>query len=193
MLQVSSRVARAVLNRLLVVCRSEERALGRAASGLRGERRARLRQQESRRLTFQGDLCAGIVALGGRPETGRSLSARLLAAATGLGERLLGGRTESPYAACARATERTERAYAKALRVALPTDVHFGIERQHAEIEFDRRELRWLRHGGSLGRTPGAVVPLPVPVTAQRDEQALQTWAEDGGRPANGGSITRAP
>jgi hypothetical protein len=158
MSQVSPRATRAVLNRLLLACRSEERALGRAASGFLGERRARLRLQEARRLTFQDDLCAGIIALGGRPKTGRSFSARLLAAVGGIRERISGARTENAYAACARATERTERAYAKALRVALPTDVHFGVERQHAEVDFDRKELRWLRHGGTLGRAPGASV-----------------------------------
>jgi hypothetical protein len=186
MSQVSPRVARAVLNRLLIACRNEEGALGRAASALSGERRARLRQQASRRLTFQGDLCAGIVALGGRPETGRSPSARLLAAVSAVREGIFTARAGavSPYAACARATERTERAYAKALRVELPTDVRFGVERQHVEIAFDRKELRWLRHGGSLGRTPGTSIPLRVRDAAQEDEHALQIWAEDGGRPS---------
>jgi uncharacterized protein (TIGR02284 family) len=154
MSQVSPRVARAVLNRLLLACRIEERVLGRAASRMIGERRARLRLQESSRLAFQGELCAGIIALGGRPETGRSLSARLLAAVNGVRERVFAVPSEHPYAACARATERTERAYAKALSVALPSDVQLGIERQYAEVELDRNELRWLRHGaGASVRT----------------------------------------
>jgi hypothetical protein len=163
---VSPRAARAVLNRLLVACRIEERTLGRAASGLSGERKARLRIQEARRLTFQDELCGRIIALGGRPKTGRSLSARLLAAFNGIRERVFAAQTESPYAACARAAERTERAYARALRVALPADVHVEIERHHLEVDFDRKELRWLRHGGSLGPTPDgrlAVAPAGTP------------------------------
>jgi uncharacterized protein (TIGR02284 family) len=186
MSNVSPRTASAVLNRLLVVCRMEERALGRAASGLLGERKARLRVQEARRLTFQDDLCAGILALGGRPRTGRSMSARLSAAWSRVRERLYAVQTENPYAACSRATERTERAYAKALRVALPPDVHVGVERQHTEIEFDRKELRWLRHGGSLGPFPGASVSPSLPEVAKNDERALQTWGEDGGQLATG-------
>jgi uncharacterized protein (TIGR02284 family) len=175
MSQVSQRVARAVLYRLLVVCQVEERALGRAASRLRGERRNRLRQQASRRLTFQTDLRTSIVALGGRLETGRSLTDRLRAAARGVRERLTATREQNPYSDCARATERTESAYAKALRMTLPSDVHSDVERQHAEVELDRKELQWLRHGGSLGRTPGSGASVPRAVLSTTPHKAWVT------------------
>ena len=148
---------RLALNRLIVACRDEAIALDLAALRIQGpERKERVMEQLRRRTVFCSDLSAGVIALGGVPADRPSLRARFAG--------LLATLEKTPpqptyhgsvYAACARAVERTTRAYTKALHLDLPADVRFGLERQFVEVEYDRKELRWLCHGGSLTSMPG--------------------------------------
>jgi uncharacterized protein (TIGR02284 family) len=134
------------LNRLIKAGRNEVMALEAAADIVDGaERRARIREQVGRRLIFQRDVARAVVALGGVPATRGSGIARLTAAARGIRKLLIGAHEGDAYAVCARAAEKTAAAYAEALATALPADVRFGVERQYAEIECDRSELRRLR------------------------------------------------
>ncbi len=142
----------------------------------RGERSARLVQQSRRRVIFQRDLSAGVVALGGVPATSPSYGARLSYLVWGVRRLLTGPHVGDAYAACAKAAEKTERKYAAALRTGLPGDARFGIERQYVEIELDRKELRRLRWGASLSPLPG-----PALESAGGDERALDVWSDDGG------------
>jgi uncharacterized protein (TIGR02284 family) len=183
----SSRRAVSALNRLAVACRDEVISLEAAARILeRGERRARLIKQARRRVIFGRDLSAGVVALGGVPATAPSSAARLSDVLRGVRQLLTGPHLGDAYAACARATEKTEQAYGTALRSDLPDDARFGIERQYVEIELDRKELRRLRWGASLSPLPGQALEVdgvePERVESERgDEQALEVWSDDGG------------
>jgi hypothetical protein len=178
--------ARRAINRLVVVCHDEVLALDWAARKLGGERGARLREQASRRTVFLGDLRSGVVALGGVPAGGASYRARASGAVRVLRELVTGLEQGDVYIFCARATQRTSDAYAEALDQDLPGDARFGVEQQKLEIEFDRKELRWLRWGGSLSDAP-----LPnedwqrAPVSeAPADGRALEVWEQDGGSQA---------
>jgi len=152
------------LNRLVVACHDEVLALDSAARLLGGERGARLVQQSSRRGVFLGDLRTGILALAAAPARGSSYRARLSGALRSVEALVIGPRRGRAYVSCALATARTARAYSRALRIDLPPDVRFGLARQQAEVDFDAQELRWLRWGGSLSRTPtSSVARVPAP------------------------------
>ena len=177
----SPRAVHSVLNRLLRVSRNEVVVLHAAIGIIDGaERRSRLREQVKRRAIFQRDISAAVVALGGVPTGSASPFARLTAAARGVRERLIGPHEGDAYAACARATEKTAAAYAKALTGALPADVRFGVEQQYAEIECDRSELRRLRWGASPSPLPGERADTPS-LSEPADDRALEGWGEDGG------------
>jgi uncharacterized protein (TIGR02284 family) len=182
--KASPRAVCSALNRLIVAGRGEILVLAVAARIIDGaDRRARLREQAKRRRVFQRDLSAAVTALGGVPATHAASGARLAVAGRRVRELLLGPHEGDAYADCARATEMTATAYAKALRLALPDDVAFGVERQYGEIEWDRSELRRLRWGASPA-------PLPSPegqaegagAAREADEaRALEVWSEEGG------------
>jgi hypothetical protein len=185
----SSKTVCSALNRLAVACLDEEAALLADASTIEGERGKRLRVQALRREVFRSDLAAGVVALGGAPARVGSYGMTLSAALRSVRKFFVGARRGDAYARSARAAERTARAYSTVLDLELPSDVHFGLERQYVEIEFDRRELRWLRWGGSLGLLPapgGQGNPArPMPSAGAREaenELALAVWRDDGGR-----------
>lgn len=151
------------------------------------ERRGRLCAQVERRAIFQLDLTAAVTALGGVPARHAAGAARLAAGARRVHQLLMGPHEGDAYAACARATETTANAYAKALSLRLPSDVRFGVERQNAEVEWDCGELRRLRWGGTLaplpgpsvdGQTEGAQASAPNDLDSAR---ALEVWSEEGG------------
>ena len=182
---------RSALNRLMVACRDEEIPLDSAALRMEGsERKRRLSQQSRRRTTFLRDLGAAVVALGGEPASSASTRARLFNELRSVRAVLAGYHLGDAYAACARATERTEHAYWTALQSELPADVRFGLERQHAEIEVDRDELRRLRWGASPTPMPDdptqhaedRSVPATTPPSRTDDERALGTWGDEGGQ-----------
>jgi uncharacterized protein (TIGR02284 family) len=198
--KVSPRAVCSTLNRLIVAGRGEVTGLEACARVLSDAgRRARLRAQVQRRLVFRRDLAAAVTALRGEPAERAPLGVRLAAGARRIQTLLIGPHEGDAYAVCARATEATANAYAKALRSRLPADVTFGIERQYVEVEWDRRELRRLRWGASLAPLPSPSPPwTPDPPEASAasdvdDALALQVWSEEGGRgpdPRPGGSIS---
>jgi hypothetical protein len=177
-------IARSALNRLVVACRDEVIPLEAAALVMgHGERRARLVQQSRRRVIFLRDLCAGVTALGEVPTLAPSYGARLSGALRGVREFFTGKHVGDAYAACARATAKTAQAYSAVLRLKLPDDARFGIERQYAEIELDRVELRRLRWGANLSALPGMVDDVASSETLESvDQRALEAWGDDGGR-----------
>jgi uncharacterized protein (TIGR02284 family) len=183
-----SRAVCSALNRLIVAGRGEIMALEVAARIVSDmERRARLREQIERRLTFQRDLTAGVTALGGVPATRAASGARLAAAARRVRELMIGPHDGDAYAVCARASARTATAYAKALKLQLPADVTFGLERQYAEVEWDCSELRRVRWGASFTPLPGRSLDRrPEGSNASApgeldDARALEVWSQEGG------------
>ncbi len=188
--QASPRAVHRGLNRLIVAGRGEIMALGTALRMVDGnERCALLREQIERRLIFQRDLMAAVTELGGDPATHPAPGARLSAAARRVRELLIGPHDGDAYAVCARATETTANAYSKALKLDLPSDVAFGLERQYAEIEWDHCELRRLRWGASPTSRPDRSVNAQIELAnAPRDAddaRALETWSEEGGSGAS--------
>src|SRR5688500_12019852 len=95
------------LNRLLIACREEGRALDTGAGLLLGPERAGLLHQSRRRGIFRRDLRASVVRLGGDPAKGGSPAAQLSGALWSLQILLGGAHTGDVYRACARAAERT--------------------------------------------------------------------------------------
>jgi uncharacterized protein (TIGR02284 family) len=173
----------------MVACRDEVIPLDSAALSLEGsERKRRLRRQSQRRTVFLRDLGTAVIALGGVPANQASTRARLLSELRSVRAVLAGYHLGDAYAACARATEKTEEAYWTALQSELPADVRFGLERQYAEIEVDRDELRRLRWGASP--TPMADdlakqledKSVPAKTLPSEDVRALDTWGDEGGQ-----------
>lgn len=149
------RDARRGLNRLIVAGWDEILALEDAIQVVpAADRRGSLPEKAARRRVFRQDLSAAVVALGGVPANGASLTARGRAWARDLRRLLAGPHGGDAYAACSRAAENAADQYTRVLRSGLPDDVRFGIERQHAEVELDSRELRRLRWGA--GPAPAA-------------------------------------
>ena len=202
----SRRTVRSALNRLIVAGWSEIVALEAASRIVDGaERRAALREQIRRRVIFRHDLAAAVTALGGVPAQHAPVAPRVAAAARRLRELAIGPHAGDAYAVCARATERAASAYAEALTLELPPDVMFGVERQQAEIEWDRRELRRLRWGAAVTLPPDrglAVRGEDREESARRevaDERAIEVWSNEGGGgpgrsaiPEAGASLARA-
>jgi hypothetical protein len=144
------RDARRGLNRLIVAGWGELLALEEAIRIVpAADRRGSLPEKAARRRVFRQDLSAAVVALGGVPANGASVGARSRSWARDLRRLVAGPHGGDAYAACARAAESATNEYTRVLRSGLPNDVRFGVERQHAEIDLDCRELRRLRWGGS--------------------------------------------
>jgi uncharacterized protein (TIGR02284 family) len=195
----SPSAVRAALNRVIVAGRGEIMALEAAARILSdSERRERVREQAQRRRVFERDLATAVTGLGGVPAARAAIGASVGAVARRIQELFMGQHTGDAYAVCARATETTATAYAKALTLRLPTDVAFGLARQHAEVEWDRAELRRLRWGASLsplGRPspqdntelPGADSPSELD-----DARAREVWSNEGGPGAGGRTRARS-
>ena len=190
------RAIRSALNRLIIAGRNEIITLEEAARVVDGaERRSRLRQQAKRRAIFRRDLALALNALGGVPAQHASGMARLAVGARRIRRLLMGPHDGDAYALCARATERTATAYAKALKLTLPADVRFGVESQYDEIEWDRGELRRLRWGASLSPLPGGraeTKPERLDAASRNelaDERALEDWSEDGGAGPGGRNV----
>jgi len=185
----SAKAVQSALNRLAIACHDEVLALDSAARKFGGERGARLRHQSARRGIFLGDLRAGVLALKGVPAAGASYRAQLSDALRSVTELVTGPQQRAAYVSCARTTERTARAYTRALGLDLPADVRFGLVRQQAEIDNDSRELRWLRWGGSLShaqRSSDAAEPTATSGVSAgfADRRALDVWEQDGGATA---------
>jgi uncharacterized protein (TIGR02284 family) len=185
----SARAVRAALNRLIVAGRDEALALDTAARIVQeADRRRRLLHQALRRVVFQHDLGAAVVALGGTPAKAASYRARIGDLARAIRRLLAGPHEGDAYATCARATENTSGVYARVLRTQLPADVRFGIEREFSEIEWDRRELGRLRFGARPTASPVRSLE-PEDDLASRarvrlersDDLALGTWSDEGG------------
>jgi hypothetical protein len=144
------REARRGLNRLIVAGCNEILALEEAIRIVPpADRRGSLPEKAARRRVFRRDLDAAVVALGGVPANGPSVSARGRAWARNLRRLVAGPHGGDAYAACASAADSAMTAYTRVLRSGLPNDVRFGVERQQAEVELDCRELRRLRWGAS--------------------------------------------
>jgi uncharacterized protein (TIGR02284 family) len=140
------RGARRGLNRLIIAGWGELLAFNEAArSVFNPDAQRRLHEKAERRRLFGRELSTALVALGGVPAKHASLRARGLALARGFRRLLIGPHQGDAYAVCADAAELSSKEYSRALRASLPDDVRFGIERQHAEVELDCRELRRLR------------------------------------------------
>lgn len=136
------------LNRLIVAGDNEVVTLDAAARLLRNTSRAFvLVRQSGRRGVFRADLSSALDRLGGTAGRSRATTARLGVMARRLVAALSEPHEGDAFAGCARATDRTERAYRKVLKLALPGDIRFGLDRQCAEIQFDSQELRRLRWG----------------------------------------------
>jgi uncharacterized protein (TIGR02284 family) len=173
----------------MVTCRDEMIPLESAALTMEGsERKLRLLRQSQRRTIFLRDLGTAVIALGGVPASGASTRAKLLRELRSIRAVLAGYHLGDDYAACARATEKTEQAYWTALQSDLPADVRFGLQRQYAEIEADRHELRGLRWGATptpLADDAKQIAYKPDPATTlhdEDDERALGTWGDEGGQ-----------
>ncbi len=184
----SPRTVCSALNRLIVAGRGEIATLDAAARIVDGaERRARLREQVQRRLTFRRDLAAAVTALDGVPAAHAAVGARLAAVGRRFRELLIGPHEGDAYAACAQATATAAAVYAKALHLGLPPDVTFGLERQYLEVEWDRSELRRLRWGASLAPVAGPSLfaqterPKASAPSDADDARALDVWSEEGG------------
>lgn len=144
------REARQGLNRLIVAGWGESLALEEAIRIVPvADRRGSLPEKAARRRVFRQDLSAAVVALGGVPANGASVAARSRSWARNLRRLVAGPHGGDAYAACARAAENATSEYTRVLRSGLPNDVRFGVERQHAEIDLDCRELRRLRWGAT--------------------------------------------
>lgn len=144
------RDARRGLNRLIVAGWGEVLALEEAIRIVPvADRSGNLPEKAARRRVFRQDLSAAVVALGGVPANGASVTARSRSWARSLRRLVAGPHEGDAYAACARAAECATSEYTRVLRSGLPNDVRFGVERQHAEIDLDCRELRRLRWGAS--------------------------------------------
>jgi hypothetical protein len=173
------------LHRLAVACLQEEATLALDGAALGGERGQRLQEQASRRQVFRQDLAVAIAGLGGTPIQRLSVLARLGARLRHLPTLWFGPQRGATYARSARAVERTARAYERVLASDLPAAVRFGLERQQEEIDYDRKELRWLRYGGSLGPLPGPRTQRPTggpSDSSAGNELSNQVWRDDGGR-----------
>lgn len=197
-LKASSRSVRSALNCLIVAGRGEIIALDAGARVVDDtERRTRLREQAQRRAVFRRDLAAAVTALGGVPAPRATGSARFAAGARRVRELMIGPHEGDAYAACAHATEMTVTAYAKALKLELPADVKFGVERQYAEIEWDWHELRRLRWGAALSPLPdpGRRGPPQRAPGKLDEERALGAWSNEGGSAARlpGGAENAGP
>jgi hypothetical protein len=161
------------LNRISVACLDEVVALEPAARELGGDRGARLTRQAARRGVFVRDLAAGVLALGGVPKDRSSYGARVSAALRSVHQLAVGPHHGTHYVTCEHAAEKTAEACSRALDLELPADVRFGVERQFAEADFDRKELHWLSFGGDPGGAPGKGMPWsegeqPEAASAQR-------------------------
>lgn len=178
----ASKLALSALNELVIACRDEELALEAAAAAVHGaERRFPLQDQSRRKVLLRRDLGAAVATLGGvSPEDGSrwawvSLSlwkARALVTGRGPGE---------DYDACARAADRTARAYSNVLRLELPGAVRLTLDLRRLGIDSDRRELHRLRRGGSATSRLGA--GFDGQKDTEEDRRALDAWGEDGGSP----------
>jgi hypothetical protein len=183
-MEVGKKSTVSALNRLAAACLQEEAALTLDGAVLGGERGERLREQAGRRRVFRQDLTVSIAVLGGKPMERLSPWARLGALLRHLPTLWFGPRRGATYARSAHAVERTARAYESVLASELPAAARFGIERQQEEIDYDRKELRWLRYGGSLGPLPGPRRPRSPGASDPNagSELSLQIWRDDGGR-----------
>lgn len=132
-------------------------ALEAAALTVGGERRRRLEHQVSRRVLFQADLARVVVALGAVPAKRGSPGGRLTNALHIARSFLVRSRRVELYDACARATDKTARAYVGVLQTNLNGELRRAVERQYDEVELDRQELRWLRWGQAT--IPATVTP----------------------------------
>ena len=152
------------LNRLIVAGWGEIVALEEALRIVPApDHQGSLRQKAARRRLFGRDLSAAVVALGGVPAKRASLHARGLAWGRSLRRLVSGPHGGDVYAACADAADRATSEYWRVLRLGLPSDLRFGTERQHAEVELDGRELRRLRWGARPAQLSFAS-PFPVGV-----------------------------
>jgi uncharacterized protein (TIGR02284 family) len=183
-----SNAVHSALNRLVIAGFDEVVALEAAALVLRGtERKMRLIQQARRRAVFRRDLSAAVVKLGGLPANHGSYAESFRGGLRKL-RALLAGAHEGDadaYAACVRAAERSARAYSKALDLNLPDAMRFGLKRQLAEVELDRRELTRLQWAESPPATSehGSDGPDDTAEAQGVNEQrAMDGWSDDGGR-----------
>jgi uncharacterized protein (TIGR02284 family) len=134
------------LNRLIVACKDDITVFD-AAARVVGDptQKERLRIASVARVRFVGDLAMAVIGAGGVPSKHGSLR---VAIATWLGrlKTVMGGKHDGDaYARCARVEAQTAELYADALRSPLQDDAHFGVLRQRAEVDRNRRELKWMR------------------------------------------------
>jgi len=159
MSQSNVKLVRRALHRLAVACHDEVLALDAAARKFGGDRGAHLRRQSLRRGAFLVELDAAVRARAGVPAYGASYLAQMSEALRAVLELVTTPQQHAAYVSCARMTARTARAYSRALGLELPAEVRSGLAEQLAEVEFDARELRWLRWGGSLSDAPSYCAP----------------------------------
>jgi hypothetical protein len=182
MSQKYSEIGVRALNHIVAACRGEELAIARALCVLGGAaRKDELRRQSARRVTFRGDISAAIRSLGGAPALQAGYGALSSSALWRMRWFVAGPHAGDAYAACARAAERTSRAYFTLLERELPSDVRFGLASQFAEVEADREELRRLRWGASpMQMLPSSTFEHSAPALAT-DQRASDVWNDDGG------------
>jgi uncharacterized protein (TIGR02284 family) len=138
-----------VINRLIVACKDgagAQTATGALISDV--QNRDRLTSLVSRREMFVIELSEIVRALGGDARASGSVWGRANTALQQVRSRLGGNHEGDALGTSARVEATIERVYDDALRGVLPNDVRVVIERQHAEIDRDRAELRraWFLH-----------------------------------------------
>jgi uncharacterized protein (TIGR02284 family) len=143
---LGSSAACARMNRLVVACRDDARAMGRAASAVADpEPRKRLLEQSRQRRGFVEALSLEVTALGGTPAAYGSVIAFLGASVGALRDVVAGSHEGDAYAKCARASLHTEKEYARAAGVALPARARDLVASQSRGVTESSAELGRLR------------------------------------------------
>lgn len=127
----------ATLNRLVQICTDAEAGYRTAAECVRNRDLHDLFEvQAHQRTLFAVDLQGAIRTLGGEtPATSGSLVGALMRGWTNLKSLLMNCDELAILAECRRSEELAEQAYAEALKLEMPPDIHAILERQHARIE----------------------------------------------------------
>jgi hypothetical protein len=177
----SSRRLASALIRVVVAGRDEVLALEEAVLVVPLAEVPRLQRQVRRRLEFRKDLDAAILACGGTPTLDGAFGERLLRTLRGVRGWLFARGARNAYASCTRAAANSIARYAQVGTLELPSDMRFGIDRQHSQVEVDFDELTRLRWSDRRpAAEPGAT---SLAVTLDDDEgAAFEVWTDDGGR-----------
>jgi uncharacterized protein (TIGR02284 family) len=145
-LSIGASAACTRMNRLIVACRDDARALGRTAAVVGDpERRKRLLAQSRRRRAFIEELSGEVTSAGGTPAAFGSIFAALGSSVAFLRDAVAGAHQGDAYAGCARTAQRSQKAYARAAAQGLPSRLIPLVDAQAREISESCDELTRLR------------------------------------------------